>query len=96
MKPFRFKFLNSRLVEDMETGSKFAAIKTDQHYDIPLSNPPREKGARQYLLLSENLIKALANDGDLINSGHVSFVDLNQKYNNEKEQTLSKKYEVQK
>jgi len=96
MKPFRFEFLNSRMVEDLVTKRKFAAIKTDQTYDTPLSNPPREKGARVYVLLSEELIRELANDDDCINMGHVQFVDINEKYNNEEKQSLEKKYKVAK
>ena len=83
MKPFRFEFLNSRMVEDLVAKRKFAAIKTDQTYDTPLSNPPREKGARVYVLLSEELIRELANDDDCINMGSMSSLfDINEKYPN--------------
>ena len=94
MNTFRFNILSSRLVEDRSEKTKLIAVKTDQNFDVNHSNPPREKGKGIYILLSPLLVEKLANDEDLVASGHVSLVDLSEMRNNEETKSLEKRYQV--
>ena len=94
LQKWQFEIVDCRRMRDEETKENLVAVKTDQMFEVNQSNPPAEQGSRIYMTISEKVIKALADDEDMVSSGLIQFVSYDQKYDCKEEGRLKNKYKV--